>query len=108
MHAHFAHPSKGNPMQSLTSSSVLRRTRAGQAVLLGNEGLSPAQAHLLMRLNGYTALSDLVCEEEHADMQLAAMQLVQAGLACLCEPEGEYVPTASQWGELLSADAAGG
>lgn len=95
-------------MQSLTSASVLHRTRAGQAVVLGNEGLSPAQSHLLMRLNGYTALSELVCEDERAEMERAATQLVQAGLACLCEPEGVSVPTASQWGDLLSADAARG
>jgi hypothetical protein len=95
-------------MQSLSLASVLCRTRAGQAVVLGNEGLSPVQAHLLMRLNGYTALSELMCDEERADMELAAMQLVQAGLACLCEPEGDYVPTASQWGDLLSADEARG
>ncbi len=95
-------------MQSPTSAAVLHRTRAGQAVVLGNEGLSPAQSHLLMRLNGYTALSELVCENELADMQLAAMQLVQAGLACLCEPEGEPAPMVSQWGDLLSADAARG
>ena len=95
-------------MQTLTSASVLCRTRAGQAVVLGNEGLSPAQSRLLMRLNGYTALSELVCEAERAEMELAAMQLVQAGLACLCEPEGDPAPTVSQWGDLLSADAARG
>jgi hypothetical protein len=93
-------------MQHLTSATVLGRTRAGQAVVLGNEGLSPAQAHLLMRLNGYTPLGELVCEDEEAEMLPAAVNLVAAGLAEVCEVQG--TPVESQWGELLSADAAGG
>ena len=95
-------------MQPIHSATILVRTRAGQAVVLGNEGLSPAQSHLLMRLNGYTPLAELVCETEEAEMLEAAEQLVAAGLAQSSEPDGAHAPMTSQWGDLLSADAAGG
>jgi hypothetical protein len=95
-------------MQPLTSETVLGRTRAGQVVVLDNEGLSPSQAHLLMRLNGYSSLADLICEAEQADMLPAAAHLVDAGLACRCESDDDHAPITSQWGDLLSVGAAGG
>lgn len=91
-------------MKALSSTSVLVRTRAGQAVVQGSESLPPPQVHLLMRLNGYTSLGELVCESEAAELLPLAQALVDGGLAKKCKHVHE--PLESSWGELLGSASA--
>ena len=68
-------------MQHISLSLVLRRSRSGQSVSWGAGVLPPLHERLLMRLNGYTTLEDLLHESESpAQMLEAVTQLLARGL----------------------------
>ena len=65
-------------MNTVSLSLVLRRSRSGQSVRWGTGALPELHEHLLMRLNGYTALHDLLHESESAEQMLDAIGVLLA------------------------------
>ncbi|MFM2058378.1 MAG: hypothetical protein RLY71_2763 [Pseudomonadota bacterium] len=73
-------------MHDVSLSLVLQRSRSGQAIYWG-EGVLPAlHERLLMRLNGYTALGELLDEREGTEEVLAVVtELIERGYAEVIE-----------------------
>jgi hypothetical protein len=68
-------------MQHISLSLVLRRSRSGQSVSWGTGALPELHERLLMRLNGYTTLEDLLHESESPEQMLGAVAaLLERGL----------------------------
>lgn len=81
-------------MHDISLSHVLQRSRSGQAMYWG-EGVLPAlHERLLMRLNGYTTLGELLGQQESTEEVLTVItELIERGYAEVIE-----VVTASHQG----------
>lgn len=91
-------------MRTMSLSDVLHRSLSGQTMHWG-PGALPSALHerLLLRLNGYSALGDLISEAEDEEPFLnAASDLLQRGLAETIEPDADAVRVPSGWMELLA------
>ncbi|MEY8876265.1 MAG: hypothetical protein AB9M60_07135 [Leptothrix sp. (in: b-proteobacteria)] len=77
-------------MHDVSLSLVLQRSRSGQAMYWG-EGVLPAlHERLLMRLNGYTTLGELLDEREGTEEVLAVVtELIERGYAEVSEVAAE-------------------
>lgn len=88
-------------MRNMSLSDVLHRSLSGQAMTWGSSTLPPLHEHLLLRLNGYSALGDLIADAEDTTPFLdAATELFQRGLVDLIESEADAARIPSGWMDL--------
>lgn len=73
-------------MHDVSLSLVLQRSRSGQAMYWGAGVLPALHERLLMRLNGYTTLGELLDEREGTEEVLAVVtELIERGYAEVSE-----------------------
>ncbi|MDP4302084.1 hypothetical protein [Leptothrix discophora] len=92
-------------LQSLDLDGVYARTLAGRAQVLRLERPTSLAQHLMLRLNGYTPLREIVTREEEPLVPQALQELLQAGWIEVVRPASDE-PTESQWGSLGQMDLA--
>lgn len=77
-------------MRNVSLSLVLHRSRSGQSVSWGTGVLPELHERLLMRVNGYTALEDLLHASESPEQMLAVVAgLLDQGLLEQIEPQDD-------------------
>jgi hypothetical protein len=88
-------------MRNVSLSCVFRRTQSGQAMQWGESSLPLVHERLLLRVNGYTALVELLHDSEPVEQMLsAADELVAIGLIECADAKSVQWPPASAWGDL--------
>lgn len=81
---------------------IFQRTDRGRAALLEEQELPPEALRLLMRLNGYTPLEQLLGPDEDRAQALAALTpLLEAGLAEPVTPSAQ-APRPSAWNDWFA------
>ena len=81
---------------------IFQRTDRGRAALLEEHELPAEALRLLMRLNGYTPLDQLLGpDEDRAQAQAALTPLLEAGLAEPVTPSAP-APRPSAWSDWFS------